>query len=254
LPRKKLKPGIEAACYQAWSAKRSSILNGSATIRDVWNNEVPKFLAKWKDRKDWPSESWFTKRISDVWEPSARTKPLKPDPVIESWDEKWWKSPRKIYVLTTLYDQASLAVEWHQQTRWNDSTAREFNGFTDRICKWAWKLSEFFDLNVSRECYLLIHIANLFAYEERKREERPEYDRSLEEGPPIALGREQLAAWQRHKMGDKTPEGGIGRYLWQVETEQLRIAIVYIVTFGQVLVMVGDGSKTDQPSISVVIE
>ena len=254
MPRKKLKPGIEAACYQAWSAKRSSILNGSATIRDVWNNEVPKFLAKWKDRKDWPSESWFTKRISDVWEPSARTKPLKPDPVIESWDEKWWKSPRKIYVLTTLYDQASLAVEWHQQTRWNDSTAREFNGFTDRICKWAWKLSEFFDLNVSRECYLLIHIANLFAYEERKREERPEYDRSLEEGPPIALGREQLVAWQRHKMGDETPEGGIGRYLWQVETEQLRIAIVYIVTFGQVLVMVGDGSKTDQPSISVVIE
>jgi len=179
---------------------------------------------------------------------------LKPDPVIESWDEKWWKSPRKIYVLTTLYDQASLAVEWHQQTRWNDSTAREFNGFTDRICKWAWKLSEFFDLNVSRECYLLIHIANLFAYEERKREERPEYDRSLEERPPIAIGREQLAAWQRHKMGDETPEGGIGRYLWQVETEQLRIAIVYIVTFGQVLVMVGDGSNTDQPSISVVID
>lgn len=254
MPRKKLKPGIEAACHQAWSAKRSSILNGSATIRDVWKGEVPKFLTKWKDRKDWPSESWFTKRISDIWEPSARTKPLKPDPVIEAWDEKWWKSPRTIFVLTTLYDQASLAVEWHQQNRWHDSTAREFNGFTDRICKWAWKISEFFDLNVSRECYLLILIANLFAYEERKKEEHPEGNWLLEEASPIALGREQLAAWQRHKMGDGTPEGGIGRYLWQGETDELRIAVVYIVTFGQVLVMVGSDSETDQPNVSVVIE
>ena len=254
MPRKKLKPGIEAACYQAWSAKRSSILNGSATIRDVWNVEVPKFLEPWKDRKDWPSESWFTKKISAIWEPNARTKPLEPDPIIEAWDEKCWKSPRKIYVLATLYEQASLAVDWYQDNRWDDSIAREFNGFTDRICKWAWKLSEFFDLNVSRECYLLILTANLFAYEERKKYEHPEGHWLLEKTSPIALGREQLAAWQRHKMGDETPERGIGRYLWQGETEELRIAVVHIVTFGQVLVMVGSDSETDQPSVSVVIE
>jgi hypothetical protein len=179
---------------------------------------------------------------------------LNPDPVIEAWDEKWWKSPRTIFVLTTLYDQASLAVEWHQQNRRHDSAAREFNGFTDRICKWVWRISEFFDLNVSRECYLLILIANLFAYEERKWEERPEGNWLLEEASAIDLGREQLVAWQRHKMGDGTPEGGIGRYLWQGETEELRFAVVYVVTFGQVLVMVTNDSETDSFYVSVIIE
>ena len=76
----------------------------------------------------------------------------------------------------------------------------------------------------------------------------------LDEPSPIALGREQLVAWQRHMIADETPEVGIGRYLWQGETEELRIAVVYIVTFGQVLVMVGNDSETDQHSVSVVIE
>ena len=84
-----------------------------------------------------------------------------------------------------------------------DTTAREFVGFTDRVCKWAWKLSEFFDLNVSRECYVRILNANLVAYEERKKEEHQEGNWWLEKTATSALGREQRAAWQRHKTGDE---------------------------------------------------
>ena len=235
-------------------AKRRAILSRAATIKEVFEKDVPKFLSRW-DHEDWPKYDWFQKKVTYEWEPkSLSSEPLEADPIIEAWDEKGWKSPRKIYVLATLYEQASLAVDWYQDNRWDDSIAREFNGFTDRICKWAWKLSEFFDLNVSRECYLLILTANLFAYEERKKYEHPEGHWLLEKTSPIALGREQLAAWQRHKMGDETLERGIGRYLWQGETEELRIAVVYIVTFGQVLVMVGSDSEADQPNVSVVIE
>jgi hypothetical protein len=168
MPRRpKIKDEVKAACYKAWEAKRALILNKSVTVKDVYEKDLPTFLAQW-DQKDWPQLSWFTKKIKYEWEPNAPTESLKPDPVVEHWDEKWWKSPRRIFVLTTLYDQASLAFLSHRSDTGSlDTPPREFVGFTDRVCKWAWKLSEFFDLNVSRECYLLILIANLFAYEER---------------------------------------------------------------------------------------
>ena len=246
MPRRpKIKDEVKAACYKAWEAKRALILNKSVRVKDVYEKDLPTFLAQW-DQKDWPQLSWFTKKIKYEWEPNAPTESLKPDPVVEHWDEKWWKSPRQIFVLTTLYDQASLAFLSHRSNASSlDTPPREFVGFTDRVCKWAWKLSEFFDLDVSRECYLLILIANLFAYEERHKPSHPDGDRPLTAMWSVALGREQLVAWQRHKMGSEPDDSSHDVELWQVSKEELRKAVVTIGSEGQVLILADvDGSPT----------
>jgi hypothetical protein len=252
MPRRpKIKDEVKAACYKAWETKRALILNKSVTVKDVYEKDLPTFLAQW-DQKDWPQLSWFTKKIKYEWEPNAPTESLKPDPVVEHWDEKWWKSPRRIFVLTTLYDQASLAFLSHRSDTGSlDTPPREFVGFTDRVCKWAWKLSEFFDLNVSRECYLLILIANLFAYEERHEPSHPDGDLPLEAMWSVALGREQLVAWQRHKMGYEPDDSSHDVKLWQVSEEELRKAMVTIGSEGQVLVLADVGGS---PTFIAVIE
>ena len=252
MPRRpRIKDEVKAACYKAWEAKRALILNKSVTVKDVYEKDLPTFLAQW-DQKDRPQLSWFTKRIKYEWEPTAPTESLKPDPVVEHWDEKWWKSPRRIFVLTTLYDQASLAfLRDPSDTSSLDTQPREFVGFTDRVCKWAWKLSEFFDLNVSRECHLLILIANLFAYEEREQQIHPYGDGTLSSTYLISLGHDQLVSWQRYKMGYDPPNEDDGAYFWQVDDEQLQRAVVSVGSEGQVLLL----SNIDgQPGILVIIE
>ena len=252
MPRRpRIKDEVKAACYKAWEAKRALILNKSVTVKDVYEKDLPTFLAQW-DQKDRPQLSWFTKRIKYEWEPTAPTESLKPDPVVEHWDEKWWKSPRRIFVLTTLYDQASLAfLRDPSDTSSLDTQPREFVGFTDRVCKWAWKLSEFFDLNVSRECYLLILIANLFAYEERHIPSHPDGERPLAPMWSVALGREHLVSWQRHKMGSEPDDSSHGVKLWQVSEEELKKAVATIGSEGQVLILADVGGN---PTFIAVIE
>jgi len=255
-----VKEEIENLCYLAWQSKRASILNGTFTIKEIYDYDLPIFLEKVKT-EEWPGLSWFTKRVTYRWEPNALIKPLEPDPIVEEWDEKWWNSPKKIYVLTTLYDQAYQAVAWEQSEqneRWDGYNFYEFNGFTDRVCKWAWKLSEFFDLNLSHERSLLILIANLFAYEERRKLEYPGqevgvFGKGLRFASQFPLGRHQLRAWRRHKMGYE-PEAPDVTWLWQHDTKELWRSIPHIAGFGQVLLIGTVDWETDEPRITAVIE
>ena len=256
---RRIKKPVEDACYFVWLAHRISFREKTITIEKLWSQldkegvqigAIPIALAGFPE-KDWPKKSWFTKRISKIWEPNTPFEELPEDPIIRPWDTNWGDDPRRVFVLTVLFDQAKGVFA-------SQDIDIEFEGFTTRVSKWAVKLSEFFDLNVRRDRLLLIVYANIFAQEERLNLMRPNDAASTYPEIP-KFGHEQLVAWQRHKMGIKEPrpishddlgEVNPNTYVWEVSEGQLEMAIPKLGLKGTTILF---ATLNGEPSVLTII-
>ena len=70
-------------------------------------------------------------------------------------------------------------------------------GFTERVCDWAYKLSAFFDLENRNECLLLIRFAYVFATDER-------YAKVFDE--PMSIQSEASVMLMRWHKRDQQPD------------------------------------------------
>jgi len=130
-------------------------------------------------KKQQRSLSWFTQRIANQWK--GQKLPMEPEEtIVKPWGSYWGNEPARIRILSVLFDLASEVrgerVEWVIATRnirkmpldsYPFVDVSDFQGFPGSVCDWAYKLSDFFDLENRNQCLLLIHFAHVFANDER---------------------------------------------------------------------------------------
>ena len=112
-----------------------------------------------------PSETQVRTWIKKYWEPMARLLPK--DETVLPWRETNGPEPARIRTLTVLFDLASKI--WAREKVDDPEMESEFPGFSNDVCDWAWNLSGFFDLTVSRDCIVLLDFAYDFADEAKYR-------------------------------------------------------------------------------------
>lgn len=165
---KKVWDEYEDRCRRLWFAAHGA--DPERSIEDIYDKVLfEEFEGRVHEfridpRKSWPEKqrvslSWFTKRIRDTW-PKGE---LSPDKIIRPWDESWGNDPVRIRTLSVLSDVARDVCKRKE----SEYPGLEFQGFTDRVCNWACKLSAFFDLTLRHECLVLIHFGHTFAEDER---------------------------------------------------------------------------------------
>ena len=159
-------------------------------------------------KNQWRSSSWLTQRIANQWK-GQKLPDQTEDPVVKPWDEKWGNDPVRVRVLSILFDLASNICQRRGLTE------AGFEGFPNRVCNWACKLSGFFDLQLKCECLVLLHFAYVFAADDQ-------YSNTF--GPPMTFQDESskmLMRWhKRHQEPDLTEklrerEGVVVIPLWE---------------------------------------
>ena len=168
---KKISDEREDRCRRLWFDAHGA--DPTRSMEDVYNQvlfeefegRVHRFSIDPGDpwpEKQRPSLSWFTKRIRDTWpkvvEPSE-------DKVVMPWGSYWGNDPARVRILSVLSDLASEVLEGVESYPFDG--VPDFQGFTESVCDWACKLSAFFDLENRNECLFLIHLAYVFANDER---------------------------------------------------------------------------------------
>jgi hypothetical protein len=174
---------------------RADLRNKKTTIKTIWENHIPPALGMYPTRLS-PKDSWFTKRVSK-WEAETPYEEIPEDPIVKPWDRDWWdkdwgENPSRISVMTALFGHAQEVLEGQDENY-------RLEGFPKRVCAWAIRLSEFFDVSVRRECLFLLKYAYRFEKEERIRliSHDPSEDKIVSDE---AL--EDLIRWQQYKAGN----------------------------------------------------
>ena len=244
---------VEAACKAVWMEYRADLRNKKTTIKTIWENHIPPALGMYPTRL-WPKDSWFTKRVSK-WEAETPYEEIPEDPIVKPWDRDWWdkdwgENPSWISVMTALFGHAQEVLEGQDENY-------RLEGFPKRVCAWAIRLSEFFDVSVRRECLFLLKYAYRFEKEERIRliSRDPSEDKIVSDE---AL--EDLIRWQQHKAGNlirpkrkyehrqykgRHSEPEITEieetYIWERTEAELEISLAFDVRGATALQTHGDG-------------
>ena len=144
--------GINAACSRIWyenkgikNKKQIHDLILITSVNEVWDDHPPEYTTFLRWILKWPKDE------------------LPPDKIIRPWDESWGNDPVRIRTLSVLSDVTRNVCKQKE----SEYPGLEFQGFTDRVCSWACKLSAFFELTLQYECKVLIHFAHTFAEDER---------------------------------------------------------------------------------------
>ena len=167
---KKVLDKYENRCQRLWfdahGADPEWSIEGiyNEVLSEEFEGRVHRFTDDSGPGDPWPEKqrvslSWFTKRIRYTWPKDE----LPSDKIIRPWDESWGNDPVRIRTLSVLSDVTKNVCKQKE----SEYPGLEFQGFTDRVCNWACKLSAFFDLAVRLECLVLIHFAHTFAADER---------------------------------------------------------------------------------------
>ena len=247
MPRKRTDQRVEQACFQVWESYRTAIREKSISVKRVWEQHIPPVLNTYPKRLH-PKDSWFTKRVRE-WERDTPYEELPQEPIVRPFDENWGDDPRRVFVLTVLFDHAERIFATQKRPI-------VFEGFKKSVSDWIVKLSHFFDLDVRRECLLLILFANLFAHEQRSKQ-RHEGNPLFADTTPYASsnswgfssGLELLIGWRRYKMEIETDGLWVQNsdvdkgepyemlYLWHLGEELLEEAVVNVGGDGTFLLM-----------------
>jgi len=183
---------IEETCKQVWRDHRAAIRNKTTTIKSVWEDHVQKALGKTKlGRGFWPKDSWFTKRVAK-WEKETPYEEVPKDTLVKPWGDDWGDDPIRVSVLTALFGHAQDVLE-------DQDPNYQMEGFPKRVCGWAIRLSEFFDINSRRECLYLLRYAYQFEKEERIRMTSPD---PSDDTMILAKTFDDLIRWQQHRSGN----------------------------------------------------
>jgi len=169
---------------------RAELRDKTITIKTVWDNHIPHALGMYPKHLC-PKDSWFTKRVNK-WEAETPYEIAPKDPLVKPWGNGWGTNPSRVSVLTALFGHAQEVLE-------DQDPNYRLEGFPKRVCNWAMRLSEFFDINSRRECLYLLRYAYRFEKDERIRMISPDpsddttiSDRTFDD----------LIRWQQHKAGN----------------------------------------------------
>jgi hypothetical protein len=181
---------VEEACKEVWREHRTGLKNKTITVTSVWENHIPTALGTYPIRL-WPKDSWFTKRVSK-WEAETLYEDIPTDPIVKPWSKHWGEDSSQISVLTALFGHAQEVLEGQDENY-------RLEGLPKRVCAWAIRLSEFFDIGLTRECLYLLSYAYRFEKEERIRLISPD---PSEDKIISHQSFEDLIRWQQHKAGN----------------------------------------------------
>ena len=183
---------IEETCKQVWRNHRTAIRDRTTTIKSVWEDHVQKALSDTKlGQGFWPKDSWFTKRVAK-WEKETPYEEVPKDTLVKPWGDDWGDGPVQISVLTALFGHAQDILEGQDPNY-------QMEGFPKRVCGWAIRLSEFFDINSRHECLYLLSYAYRFEKEKRIRMTSPDESDDAEISDKAY---DDLIRWQQHKAGN----------------------------------------------------
>jgi len=181
---------VEEDCKEVWREHRTGLRNKTITVTSVWENHIPTAL-KTHPIRLWPKDSWFTKRVSK-WEAETLYEDIPTDPIVKPWGKDWGENSSQISVLTALFGHAQEVLEGQDENY-------RLEGLPKRVCAWAIRLSEFFDIGSTRECLYLLSYAYRFEKEERIRLISPD---PSEDKIISHQSFEDLIRWQQHKAGN----------------------------------------------------
>jgi hypothetical protein len=183
---------VEEVCKGVWREHRTALRNKTITVTSVWEDHIRTALGEAKFGQGlWPKDSWFTKRVSK-WEKETPYEEIPADSIVVPWGRDWGEDPSRIAVLTALFGHAQEILEGQDENY-------RLEGLPKRVCDWAIKLSEFFDINSTRECLYLLSYAYRFEKEEciRLSSPDPSDDKAVSE-----KAFEDLIRWQQHRAGN----------------------------------------------------
>jgi len=202
---KKIRDEYKDRCRRLWFDAHGA--DPERSIENIYHHvlfeefegRVHRFRAdpgeSWPEKQR-PSLSWFTKRIRDTW-PQEAVAEQSVDKVAMSWGSYWGNDPARVRILSVLSDLASEVLEGVEEYPFDG--VPDFQGFTESVCDWAYKLSAFFDLENRHQCLLLINFAYIFSNDER-------YGKAF--GVPMSIQSEaskMLMRWhKRHREPDLT--------------------------------------------------
>ena len=242
---------VEEACKEVWREHRTGLRNKTITVTSVWETHIPPALSTFPKRL-WPKDSWFTKRVAK-WEKETPYEEVPEDSIVKPWAKDWGEDPSRISVLTALFGHAQEVLEGQDENY-------RLEGLPKRVCAWAIRLSEFFDISSTRECLYLLSYAYRFEKEECIRLTSPD---DLDGKVVSDKAFEDLIRWQQHRAGNlvrpkrtyehhqyKGPhsEPEITEieetYIWERTETELEISLAFDVRGATALQTHGDG-ETD---------